>query len=1061
MCYPFKRISNIEVISNHDLLHLRGWANAPAPVQPLTTIHGLINRHYQERPSQIAITSSSKEITYEELGKQSAVVARRLQDHGIRPGGVVGFCVAKSVFSLVVLMAILRAGACYVPISTTCPEERVAIIIQKADVQLLVAESGVIERLSNQEGLQEHPMLTPSSLDKGEEPPSDWTYELDMDPAHVAYIMFTSGSTGSPKGVVQEHGAVSGGLQAVCQKFELDPSTRFLQFASFSFDASICEIFAPLVSGGCVCIPSEEERIEDLEKTMQILGVTDASLTPVVVASLCPVQLPALKNLYIGGEAPNAAIVNTWADKVQLCNVYGSTEAGVWDTVQLNLGRADNPRTIGRGIDVNCWIVDPKNAQRLQPIGVEGELLLQSPFLARGYLDDASESSKAFIAAPESISTLTEPYLSRCYRTGDMARFQPDGRIIFNGRHSGFVKIRGLRVELGEVETAMNSCLLGDGPSAVIVDNEYCTTELVAFVERSDEAAGSLADEIHPVLQRILPSYMIPSVFIPIQSMPLTDSKKIDRIRLRAYWEQLSLPELAALRPGGTSSQTWPLIDPRDWRAVELSNTVADLVDMKQPSGGQYLRGQDFPLSSIGLDSILITYLSAIIRRRWGESIRIEHLQQPGITICQVVKHWHRQESGEPEDWSHIHTPRDLLDDLDGMDVPIPMHSHATKAIFLTSVTGFLGSQILRALLEDPDVGRIIGLVRASNEAEARDKIRSCANLGKWWQDEYDARIEVWLGDLSQPRLGLDDQHWLDLTGRMRIDGIIHNGARVNWLDNFMMLKATNVDSTQNVLTAISTSQIPCPLTYVGGGYLPSPTDTQEQIADKLANACGYDQTKFLSRMMVEKYNRQLDQHHNPNFPRARIIQPGFIAGTRWEGVAHPDDFLWRFAYSILSLGSVSEDLRKTHLPVAGVEQIAALVASSILRTQGKETVDCHDGISVAALCEILSACTGRAINTVCHEDWLIALRIEVENDGLDHPFLPVLDWFEANIWQFIEAPPTKSAGTPFLDGRDTSAALEKSTEYLVSLGLLPMGRDGCSRSKDTNHTVPCFKRST
>lgn len=368
---------------------------------------------------------------------------------------------------------------------------------------------------------------------------------------------------------------------------------------------------------------------------------------------------------------------------------------------------------------------------------------------------------------------------------------------------------------------------------------------------------------------------------------------------------------------------------------------------------------------------------------------------------------------------------------------------------------------MFRVLLEDPDVGRIIGLVRASSEAEARDKIRSCAKLGKWWQDEYDPRVEVWLGDLSQPRLGLGNQHWLDLTGRMRIDGIIHNGARVNWLDNFAMLKATNVDSTQNVLTAISTMPIPCPLTYVGGGYLPSPADTQEQIADKLANACGYDQTKFLSRMIVEKYNRQLDQHHNPNFPRARIIQPGFIAGTRWEGVAHPDDFLWRFSYSILSLGSVSEDLRKTHLPVAGVEQIAALVASSILRTQGKETVDCHDGISVAALCEILSACTGLTIKTICQEDWLTALRIEVENAGLDHPFLPVLDWFEANIWQFIEAPPTKSAGTPFLDRRDTIAALEKSTEYLVSLGLLPMGRDGCSRSKDTNHTVPCFKRST
>ncbi|KAJ5670061.1 acetyl-CoA synthetase-like protein [Penicillium maclennaniae] len=240
-----------------------------------------------------------------------------------------------------------------------------------------------------------------------------------------------------------------------------------LQFASFSFDASICELFAPLVAGGTVCIPSEEERIEDLEGVMQRLSVTDASLTPAIAASLRPEALPTLKHLYIGGEAPTAAIVSTWADKVRLSNICGLTEGGVWDTVDLNLQPTDNPKTIGRGIGSICWIVDPDNIHRLQPIGVEGEVLLQSPYLAHKFLDDTAQNNKAFLSLPESFSTLTGPFPARCYRTGDLARWQPDGKMIFTGRRAGFVKIRGLRVELGEIENAIRDCLPSGRQAAV------------------------------------------------------------------------------------------------------------------------------------------------------------------------------------------------------------------------------------------------------------------------------------------------------------------------------------------------------------------------------------------------------------------------------------------------------------------------------------------------------------------------------------------------------------------------------------------------------------------
>ncbi|KAJ5766160.1 acetyl-CoA synthetase-like protein [Penicillium nucicola] len=1050
--YPFQMVKDIEVISNYDRLRFCQWMQTDAP-KPATTIHGLVNRHYRERPAHVAVSSTLEDVTYEQLGKRSAAMALQLRSLGIGAGTVVGFCVEKSALSLIVLLAILRAGAGYVPIATSNPVDRIEYITQRAGIQVLFVETAILERLKGHNHFDELRTITPSSLESGEVLSNEWTQELCVDSSQVAYIMFTSGSTGQPKGVVHQHGAVSGSLEAVGETFELEPTTRFLQFASFSFDASICELFAPWVVGGTVCIPSEEERIEDLEGVMHKLNVTDASLTPAVVASLRPGALPTLRNLYIGGEAPTTAILSTWADKVRLSNIYGLTEGGVWDTIELNLRSTDNPKAIGRGIGAKCWIVDPDNIDRLQPIGVEGEVLLQSPYLAQRYLDN-TEKSADFISLPESLSTLTGPFSAFCYRTGDLARWQPDGKMIFSGRRAGFVKICGIRVEIGEIEKVLRDCLPGGEQAAVILAKDQQgiqSPELVAFIEQKDGQYPSLADQMSANLLKILPSYMVPSAFVPVQSMPLTDSKKIHRQQLISDWASMTLSETMALRPGGTLRHTWSQIDPAQSRAIQLSNMIADLVETGQPSAGEGLRGWDFPLTSVGLDSIQTAYLSGEIRRRFGGTAPIQDLMQPGITVCQIDQGLSGRADGLSDAWSDTNASRDLLDELSLIDIPVPIHVQKTKRIFATSITGFLGSQLLRELLEDPSVSHVVGLVRSGSEAEARDKIRAHAELCQWWRVEFDSQIEVWLGDLSLPRLGLDDAHWGDLTGRMRIDGIIHNGARVNWLDDFSSLKPTNVDSTRIILEALSNMPAPCPFTYVCGGYLPSPTETREQALNNLAQACGYDQTKFLSRMMVEKYNHQLDQGPNSSVPRARVVQPGYLVGTRWEGIAHPEDFLWRLAYSILSLGSVSEDLWKSDIPVAGVEQITSLVVDSVLNLHSEQALDCHDGVPIETFCKILSSCSGRTIKTIGHAEWMTTLRADVESHDMEHPFLPVMDWFEANIRQFMGSSLVKqSAG---LSQRDTIAALDKSTQYLVDIGFLPREDGNCRPAEQRNHS--------
>ncbi|KAI9044185.1 Nonribosomal peptide synthetase 8 [Aspergillus affinis] len=604
--------------------------------------------------------------------------------------------------------------------------------------------------------------------------------------------------------------------------------------------------------------------------------------------------------------------------------------------------------------------------------------------------------------------------------------------MIFCGRRAGFVKIRGLRVELGEIENVICDFLPGGERAAVILagDENASSSGLVAFIEQKYEQPSSLADRMSTGLRKTLPSYMVPSAFVPLRSMPLTDSKKIDRQRLVADWVRMTSSEKMALRPGGALNDTWSQIDPANSRAIELSNIIGDLVEKNHPSTGKGLRRWDFPLTSVGLDSIQTVYFSREIRRRLGGAIRVQDLQQPGITVCQIEQQLSERASGGSDGQSSANIPKDLLGELRSINIPVPIHTNKTKTIFATLVTGFLGSQVLQELLEHHTVARIVGLVRAGNEEEALDKIRDHAQLGQWWRAEFESRIEVWLGDLNLPRLGLDDSHWMDLTGRMRIDGLIHNGARVNWLDNFSTLKPANVDSTRAILEALSEMPTPCPFTYVCSGYLPTPSETREQVSNSLAQACGYDQIKFLSRMTVEKYNDQLGKRPKRSVPRGRVVQPGFLAGTRWEGIAHPDDFLWRLAYSILSIGRVSGDLQQGHIPVTGVEQMASLVVDTVLNPQGEQAVDCHDGVSIETFCSILNNRSGRPVTTMDHSEWMTALRADIENNTLDHPFLPVLDWFEANIEQFMRPPP---AGLPSLfNERDTVAALEKSTDYLV-----------------------------
>ncbi|KAI2791838.1 hypothetical protein POX_c04717 [Penicillium oxalicum] len=1026
------QVDEIESITDLDIekMHSFNFKTDCKKVKDPECLHALINTHYTEHPEKIALSSTAKDMTYHELGQISAAIAHFLGKRGTRPGDVIGICLEKSVWTIATLLGVLRAGAAYVPMDPSYPPNRVRQIIEQADIRRIVANETIQDKLGD---INADIIFLPTIEDL--EIPDDWTKELDMSVHNPAYIIFTSGSTGIPKGAVQQHQAVSISLIECIEAFGVDRSTRFMQFSSLAFDASIMELWSPLVAGGCVCVPSEEERSSDLEMTMRSLKVTDAWLTAGLAKQLRPENLPDLRRLSVGGEALSEDVLRTWSDKVQLNNVYGTTETGVWDTMKNAMKAGDNPNNIGRGIgNVACWISDPSNPQRLRPVGAEGELLIQSSSLALGYLK-APELSASVFLHPSSLkwgSLIPASEGSRIYRTGDMAKFNADGDIVFVGRQSGFIKIRGLRVDLSEVEHAINSADCARRSAIVLPEAGEGDVEMVAFVETTANYQSRLVDDMHDHLSETLPTYMIPSVFIPMEKLPLTTSGKLDRQRLRSDLSRMSQKSLQSFRRGGgggggDGATTFSKIPATRSAAIEISCMVADQLSNRDEAYANSLRGKNFPLETVGLSSMRLASLTTLLRKKFNKKIKIGDLRRQALTVCDVEDLVSENKHEHPDD----NEARNLIDDLTKLKPKLHFGSSRRKTIFLTSITGFLGSQILRSLLQSPEIEHIIGLVRAKSKEEAMEKVEHQAKLGKWWKSAFRNRIEIWLGDLSKPQFGLEVSQRSRLWGRddyRPVDGIIHNGARVNWMESYQELELVNVHSTIDILSGLSEMESPCPLIYISGGYMPSEHESIYEIAQKLSSAPGYDQTKFVSELLLGEYNKHLDKSKR-HAPKARTIIPGFIVGTRQEGIAHQEDFLWRLSFSISRLQAVSMDLL-THINVAGVDQVSDLVSDALLQPDrySTTTIKCYDGVNISTLCNILEDKLDIQIRKVEHAEWMRILRTDIDEADFDHPFAPVFEWLQSN-----------SLGTPsqgsLFNEEDIVKALERSVEYLKGTG--------------------------
>nr|BAN91482.1 putative Echinocandin B nonribosomal peptide synthase [Aspergillus spinulosporus] len=560
MCRPDAQATSINEILTlpaQDAEQIKKWnADVPSPVH--RCIHDLVQDQVRSQPAAIAVDAWDGRFTYAELASQSMRLAQHLTiSHGVGPEQTIGLCMDKSRWAVVAMLAILYAGGAVLPLSGSHPLPRLQGIVEDANTRVILVDASQAARLV---GMGRPLVIVDSTIVENLSPAQN-EMRSGVTPSNMAWVVYTSGSTGMPKGVVLEHQSLCTSLTAHAKAIGITEHTRTLQFAAYTFDVSIMDTFSTLQAGGCVCVPSEEERLNRLAEAAARLEVNYAELTSTVTEMLSPSQVPSLTTLLLSGEPLKPAVLSIWAKHARVFNSYGPTECSITASNSRQLFHPDEARNIGAPMESLFWVVQSDNHQALCPIGTPGELLIEGPLLARGYLNDETTTNDSFITEPRFPEQIgLERTGRRMYRTGDLVQQNRDGSLLYVGRCGGQqVKIRGQRVDVSEVEHQITQRLPGVKTVAVELVGQGSQLSLMAVIEfagGTSVTAAPVFEALREQLLHALPQYMVPTLYMPTDQMPINASGKLDRRGLRAQLQALTIAELQeyALNAGPKSA---------------------------------------------------------------------------------------------------------------------------------------------------------------------------------------------------------------------------------------------------------------------------------------------------------------------------------------------------------------------------------------------------------------------------------------------------------------------------------------------------------------------------
>ncbi|MDE0723950.1 MAG: thioester reductase domain-containing protein [Alphaproteobacteria bacterium] len=855
----------------------------------LNALHKIVQKY----PDTLAIVQGDRRVSYADLWQRALLIGGHIKQQGLGAEDVVGLHFYKSIDYLEALLGTWMAGAAFVPIDPSLPEERQEFIKKDAGVGVVLDAETIYA---------ENPLLEPVTMQEN----------------HLAYTIYTSGSTGMPKGVMVEHAGLLNILEAQIKTFEYFAGAQALFYLSHSFDASISDIGTALLSGATLHIEPvcKLQNVSEFYDILNAKKITHIDLPPSFLKILDPAQVSAsLKTLVIGGEVPDAQTVRTWSQRVNLVNVYGPTEATICTSMVKCTPNWSMP-DIGAAVPHTGYSIFDEKGQPSH----EGELYISGIQLARGYKN------------LEKLTAYKFPTIKgvRYYRTGDKVERLEDGRIVFYGRLDRQVKVRGQLVELEEIEKVLMSY-----PSikrcAVIkrgVSDTALREQLVGFIQPNNAKISTV--EIRENLAKKLPKWMIPYRFEILKELPQTLTGKVDSKQLKNYPLSLSKKQKLNTATEYKLADIWSIV-------LGVENFVS--TDNFFEVGGDSLATLDL---SIQAGKIGWHISPTLVADKTVLADMAAALDEGGALL----------QSGGMD----AHILHDRVKDLLSEVMPaLETASAAVEKLqnaFLTGATGFLGARMLHEILVGSEA-HVFALVRAGSIEQAKERIAQALHIQNLQlSDSQWQRITPVCGDITQKYLGLRKTLWEELS--QKVDTVYHCAALVNTVLPYEALEASNVTGVKHMVQFCLSGQAKH-LHYASTLSVFVATDQNTGTvyeSDDLSSTKvvygGYAQTKWVS-------DRLLGQLQAKGFP-VSLYRFGLITGDTIQGVSAKSDFINMFFTGIKKLKFFPESaLDELYLDVTPCDYASsAFFNISLEQKIGTYHIASEKGASLRQLLEAL-----------------------------------------------------------------------------------------------------------
>jgi myxalamid-type nonribosomal peptide synthetase MxaA len=848
-------------------------------------LHQLIEKTVEERAEAIALSFEGEHITYGELNRRANQLARYLISLGLKVESKVAVMVERGVEAVVGLLAVMKGGGAYVPLDPTYPRDRLSFMVKDSQAELLltrkafaevVADAGarVVYLDTEAEAIANCSSTNPSPA---------------VSPDDLAYIIYTSGSTGRPKGVMLAHRGVVNNLLWRQKQWPLAPSDRVLQSYSFSFDPSVWATFWPLLAGSCVVIPRAEANLDSValtrlmaEERITVFGAAP-SIHSILADEPAFQSCDSLRYIFSGGELLDALLQQQLQrlPRAELYNVYGPTEATI-DCTYWHCPRVPEPASAPIGSPIsNTAIYIVNRHLRLNPIGAPGEICIRSVGLARGYVGAPALTAEKFV--PDPFSGIPG---SRMYRTGDMGRLSSDGTLEFIGRVDDQVKVRGFRIELSEIERNL-ARHEGVREAAVIVKrNSAADARLIAYFAPAASVDAPGQSELAEFLGERLPHYMVPDLFVALESLPRTPTGKVDKNSLPAVEE--------GDERGGREYRP-----PRDQLETEISQIIGNVLGLERLS-------IDDDIFDLGSNSLLIARIASRLSSAYQIDLPVQQIfKDPTVASIAALVDIYRREGnlGAMTSWTieQVEAEAELSPEITAEGLP-PFEYCTPKSVFLTGATGYLGAFILERLLRTGPA-ECFCLVRASSPEQGLERIREAMKGYRIWDDSFAARIHPVVGDIAKPEMGVGSEEFARLASE--VDTIYHCGALVNFIYPYSALRGPNVLGTHEVLRLATRGKLK-PVHYTStvdvllGTHMKRPFyETDEVLYHPNEIPDGYARSKLVAEKMLA--NARLR-----GVPVC-VYRPGLIMGHTATGATQTNDYLLVGLKGYIDLGMLAE----------------------------------------------------------------------------------------------------------------------------------------------------------